>query len=854
MNTKVTRFLVVRFVLVVLVCVVLFFALMQYVSLKTETAVNEITDIYISEINKQIKQKFSAMSQLRINQVAAVIQRSLDEDNKELEKGRENIRLSAEVRGFDWLGLYVGENRFESIYGDDIDIPDDSIRASLDDNGEVITYGYTKEGEKLFVFGMKAEYILSDGEKSLAMLAAVPMEYLEEVLFQSEEKREVYSHLIDSKGDFIIRTGAAYRDSYFERLDAIIEESNKKPKEEYINELRTAMEKKQDYTTTMYAEGELRHFCCSVLSDNADWYAITIIPDWTFGNIMKSLDSARNTMMIVAIAVVLVIFLIIFYQYFKFSQNQMQLMNQSKVDAQRANMAKSEFLSSMSHDIRTPMNAIVGMTEIAMRNISDDIRVEDCLKKIRLSSKQLLGLINDVLDMSKIESGKLSLSVAPMSLREAMNDIVNIIKPQVKTRNQFFDIYIRDVIAEEVYCDNVRLNQVLLNLLSNALKFTEENGKIDVYIWQEPSEVGEDFVRTHFKVVDTGIGMSEEFQKKIFDSFERENSDQVNQIMGTGLGMAITKSIVDIMGGTIEVESELGKGSEFHITVDLQKSHVKEKDMCLPDWNILVVDDDERLCHSAVSNLEEMGVRAEWTTDGRKAIEMVKEHHDRGEDYRIVLIDWKMPNIDGVETIREIHRTVGREIPVFLISAYDWNDAEDVLSLSDEIEGFISKPLFKSTLYMNLSRYADNDGTAEQTGNSAQEKTDEPDFQGKHVLLSEDIDLNWEIANEILSVFGLVLDRAVNGKECLEMFEQSDVGYYDAILMDIRMPVMNGYDATKAIRALDREDSDLPIIAMTADAFSDDAQRCLESGMNAHISKPIDIKECKRILASYLGD
>lgn len=853
MNTKVTRFLVVRFVLMVLVCVVVFFALMQYVSRKTGDAVDEITNIYISEINEQIKQKFSAISQLRINQVSAVIQRTAKGENTDLESEREDIRLSAEVRGFEWLGLYVGENRFVSIYGDDIEILDDSLRVSLDDNGEVITYGYTKEGEKLFVFGTKADYVLENGEKSLAMLAAVPMEYLEKVLFKNEEKREVYSHLIDGKGDFIIRTGEAYRDSYFDRLDAILEDSDDKTKDEYIKELRAAMERNEDYTTTLYAEGELRHFCCSVLADNSDWYAITIIPDWTFGNIMGSLDSARNTMTVVAIAVLLIIFLVIFYQYFKFSQQQMQMMNQSKVDAQRANMAKSEFLSSMSHDIRTPMNAIVGMTEIAMRNISDDVRVEDCLKKIRLSSKQLLGLINDVLDMSKIESGKLSLSVAPMSLRETMDDIVNIIKPQVKTRNQFFDIYIRDVIAEDVYCDNVRLNQVLLNLLSNALKFTEENGKIDVFIWQEPSEVGEDFVRTHFKVTDTGIGMSEEFQKKIFDSFERENSDQVNQIMGTGLGMAITKSIVDIMGGTIEVQSELGKGSAFHIAVDLQKSHVKEKDMCLPDWNILVVDDDERLCHSAVSNLEEMGACAEWTTDGRKAIEMVKEHHDRGEDYRIVLIDWKMPNIDGVETIREIHRTVGREIPVFLISAYDWNDAEEVLSLSDEIEGFISKPLFKSTLYMNLSRYADNDGTVERTS-IAEEKKDETDFHGKHVLLSEDIDLNWEIANEILSVFGLVLDRAVNGKECLEMFEQSDVGYYDAILMDIRMPVMNGYDATKAIRALDREDSDLPIIAMTADAFSDDAQRCLESGMNAHISKPIDIKECKRILESYLDD
>lgn len=852
MNTKVTRFIVGRFVLMVLICIVIFFALMEYVSMKTSTAVNEITNIYISEINKQIKQKFSAISQLRVDQVAAVIQRTTPETGVTLEKEREDIKLSAEVRGFTWLGLYTGDQKLESIYGDEVDIPLDSLQASLDDNGEVITYGYTSTGEKLFVFGKEAEYVLEDGTKSEAMLAAVPMKYLEDVLFQNEEKREVYSHLIDGKGDFIIRTGDAYRDSYFERLDAIVEDLDGKSKTDYIEELREAMNAKRDYTTTIYAEGELRHFCCSVLADNSDWYAVTIIPDWMFGDILKSLDSARNTMMVVAIAVLLIVFMIVFYQYFKFSQDQMEMLNRSKVEAQRANMAKSEFLSSMSHDIRTPMNAIVGMTEIALRNISDDMRVEDCLRKIRLSSKQLLGLINDVLDMSKIESGKLTLSVAPMSLREAMDDIVNIIKPQVKTRNQFFDIYIRDVIAEDVYCDNVRLNQVLLNLLSNALKFTEENGKIDVYIWQEPSEVGDDFVRTHFKVADTGIGMSEEFQKKIFDSFEREDSEQVNQIMGTGLGMAITKSIIDIMGGTIEVTSELGKGSEFHITVDLQKSEVKEKDMCLPDWNILVVDDDERLCQSAVSNLEEMGAHAEWTTDGRKAIEMVKERHENNEDYRIVLIDWKMPNMDGVETICEIHRTVGKEVPVFLISAYDWNDAEEVLNLANDIEGFIAKPLFKSTLYMNLSRYV-NGQSGDSTENTSQDSLEEPDFKGKHVLLSEDIDLNWEIANEILSEFGLVLDRAVNGKECVEMFEKTEIGYYDAILMDIRMPVMNGYDATKAIRALDREDHNLPIIAMTADAFSDDAQRCLECGMNAHISKPIDIKECKRILSDYLN-
>lgn len=853
MNTKVTRFLVVRFVLLILICIVTFFALMQYVSMKTSTAVDEITNIYISEINEQIKQKFGAISHLRVDQVAAVIQRTMAGNDVKLDDEREDIRLSAEVRGFTWLGLYTGDQKLESIYGEKIEIPFDFLHVSLEENGEVVTYGYTQTGERLFVFGKKAEYVLEDGTKSIAMLAAVPMKYLENVLFQNEEKREVYSHLIDSKGDFIIRTGDAYRNSYFERLDAIVEDYDGKSKEDYIEELREAMNANRDYTTTVLAEGELRHLCCSVLADNSDWYAVTVIPDWMFADILKTLDSSRNTMMIVAIAVLLIVFMVIFYQYFKFSQDQMKMLNHSKVEAQRANMAKSEFLSSMSHDIRTPMNAIVGMTEIALRNISDNMRVEDCLKKIRLSSKQLLGLINDVLDMSKIESGKLSLSMAPMSLREVMDDIVNIIKPQVRTRNQFFDIYIKDVIAEDVYCDNVRLNQVLLNLLSNALKFTEEHGKIDVCIWQEPSEAGDDFVRTHFKVADTGIGMSEEFQRKIFDSFERENSEQVNQIMGTGLGMAITKSIIDIMGGTIEVKSELGKGSEFHITVDLQKSQVKEKDMRLPDWNILVVDDDERLCQSAVSNLEEMGAHAEWTTDGRKAIEMVKERHERNEDYRIVLIDWKMPNMDGVETIREIHRTVGKEVPVFLISAYDWNDAEEVLNLTDDIEGFIAKPLFKSTLYMNLIRYV-NDQSGDSSENMKQEDSTEPNFNGKHVLLSEDIDLNWEIANEILSEFGLVIDRAVNGKECVEMFDKTEVGYYDAILMDIRMPVMNGYDATKAIRALDREDRDLPIIAMTADAFSDDAQRCLECGMNAHISKPIDIKECKRILSNYLSD
>ncbi len=346
--------------------------------------------------------------------------------------------------------------------------------------------------------------------------------------------------------------------------------------------------------------------------------------------------------------------------------------------------------------------------------------------------------------------------------------------------------------------------------------------------------------------------MTKEFQSKIFDSFTREETDQVQKITGTGLGMAITKSIIDIMGGTIEVKSEPDKGSTFHISADLQKADIKEKDMHLPDWNILVVDDDEHLCHSAVANLEELGAHAEWTTDGREAVRLIEEHNKNGNDYRIVLVDWKMPYMDGIETIRQIRKKVGKKIPVFLISAYDWNDVEEANGDLSDIEGFISKPLFKSTLYHHLKCYSSPGINSMELAQASEKKEEDISFGGKNVLLAEDIDLNWEIAYEILSEFDINLERAVNGKECVEIFEKSEPGYYAAILMDIRMPVMNGYDATKAIRASSHKDHGLPIIAMTADAFSDDARHCLECGMDAHITKPIDIKECERILNKHL--
>ena len=556
--------------------------------------------------------------------------------------------------------------------------------------------------------------------------------------------------------------------------------------------------------------------------------------------------SLRIWITFASIMIIFIAMAIIFMLYYRLSRKQIAELAKARKEAVHANMAKSDFLASMSHDIRTPMNAIIGMTGIAQKNIDDKERVDECLKKISLSSKHLLGLINDVLDMSKIDSGKMVLNKVPVSLREQMDDLVNIIQPQIREKNQIFDIFIRDIFAENVICDSVRLNQVLLNLLSNAVKFTPAGGRVDIYMYQEEISMNNEFIRTHFLVVDTGIGMSPEFQKKIWDTFAREETEQVRHVVGSGLGTSIAKKIVDLMGGTIEVQSEQGKGSTFHVILDLQRSDVDEEEMKLPEWNILVVDDNEQLCESAVANFEELGAHAEWTQSGRAAVDMIEERHRKEDDYRFIFIDWKMPDMDGVETVREIRKRVGPDIPVFLISAYDWSDMEEHIDTS-MIEGFISKPLFKSTLYQRLRQYAeDNDANMEE------DNIENVDFSKKRVLLAEDIDLNWEVASAILSVTGMELHRAVNGKECLDMFEASEIGYYDAILMDIRMPVMDGYDATKAIQALERPDKDIPIIAMTADAFSDDAHRCIECGMAAHIAKPIDVKECMRVLQKYL--
>ncbi len=851
MNKRTMNFLKVSFVGVIIVCILVFVGLIESMTSKTDEAITDVSNIYMSEINNQVQQKFSSILSLRLVQLKGVYDRTPPDTTIPREDILKELQISAEVRGFSSLDMLDKDGEIESIYGNTISVVDmESFTKKLNQGDDFVTWGYNEDGEKMLLFGMSADYRLAKGGKSVALMAGIPMEELNDSLsLKTDDTAGMYFHIIDDNGDFLIRNAGVNLDNYFDHLMSEAEHGDTEKSEQIVKNLKSKMQNYEDYSSLVTCFGQEKYVYTSPISQSGkvDWYLVTIMPQGELSQCISELDAARLRMTIVSILIIIVSMLVMFVAYYKLTREHMQELARSKAAADRANSAKSEFLSSMSHDIRTPMNAIIGMTDIAMKHEDDREQVTECLKKIQMSSRHLLGLINDVLDMSKIESGKMELNEHAMSLRDVMNDIVNIVQAQIKQKGQHFDVFIRDIIAENVRCDHIRLNQVLINILSNAVKFTPDDGRIDIYMYQEASPKGEEYIRTHFRVKDNGMGMSEEFQKKIFETFTREETVQVQQITGTGLGMPIVKAIVELMGGTIELHSKLQQGTEFHITLDLKKEEISEEEMRLPEsWRILVVDNNEPSCSSVVANLEELGVQAEWTTDGQKAVEMVEASHENNKDYDFILIDWKMPGMDGIQTMHEIRKRWKQEVPMFLISAYDWSDVEEHIDTS-VIDGFIAKPLFKSTLYEKLVQYTEG-----FRGLQKREDENKVTFTGKRILLAEDIDINWEVACGMLEPTGLQFERAVNGKDCVEIFEKSEIGYYDLILMDVRMPVMNGYDATREIRKLDRADKDLPIIAMTADAFSDDVQVCLDSGMNGHLSKPIDFRECIRVLQQFL--
>ena len=527
-----------------------------------------------------------------------------------------------------------------------------------------------------------------------------------------------------------------------------------------------------------------------------------------------------------------------------------QALSNAVAAAETANRAKSTFLSNMSHDIRTPMNAIIGFTTLALSNIDDTERVKDYLGKTLASSNHLLSLINDVLDMSRIESGKIHLEEVETNLSDVLHDLKTIVSGQVYAKQLELYMDAMDVTDEDVYCDKTRLNQVLLNLLSNAIKFTPAGGTVSVRVRQLAGKV-RGCGQYEFRIKDNGIGMSPEFAQKIFEPFERERTSTVSKIQGTGLGMAITKNIVDMMGGTIEVQTAQGKGTEFIVCVPMRaqtEQRPVEKITELEGLKALVVDDDFNTCDSVTKMLVKVGMRAEWTLSGKEAVLRARQSIEMSDAYHAYIIDWRLPDMNGIEVTRRI-RSLNDDTPIIILTAYDWSDIE-VEAKAAGVTAFCSKPMFMSDLRETLMSALGQKQTDAAQGLLPDKNAD---FKGKQILLVEDNELNREIAQEILREYGFRVDTAENGAVAVEKVSTAAPGSYDLVLMDVQMPIMDGYTATRKIRALDDPArAKLPILAMTANAFDEDRRNALESGMNGFLSKPIVIGDLVQELHKIL--
>ncbi len=823
----------------------------------SERTIEEIGTAYMAGMNEQVSLHFETIIELRLTMAESIAHIAAGEAGY---GSKEEIEYGARARHFLCAALYASDGTMEMIYGDPVALNHPEAFLERLQNGERKAASATDtSGEGVILFGVPCEYPMSDGEKSLAMVVGLSSKYMGEVLFLDSDSSLMYSFVIRKDGSYVVGNERDVHKNYFDRLSSIFD-GQSQDAAPYIGELTAAMDTNEDYSTILKNRESRYHLYCTSLP-YCEWYLVTVLPFEGLDYAISGMSGRWLTLVYVSSFAVIAMLLYIFRRYLKLFRNQMtelrrvngemdaarKAADRARKEAEHANAAKQKFLSSMSHDIRTPMNAIIGMTSLAMDNTHSPEQVQDYLHKIALSSKHLLGLINDVLDMSKIESGKMTLNVETSSLREVMDSIVNIIQPQVKAKNQQFRVNAYDILSENVRCDHVRLNQVLINLLGNAVKFTPEKGAVQVSLYQESLPEDPSRVRTHFLVSDTGIGMSKEYQKEIFSSFSREDNTHVQKIEGSGLGMSISKYIVDAMGGGISVQSEQGKGSEFHVVLDLEKAAEPETKETLPRWNVLVVDGDERLCVHTVRSLESMGMSGEWCLSAEQATERIAKRPGGSEGYQAILLGWKLQDTNGVEAVRTIRAKCGEICPVLLFSLWDWSGTEEEARKAG-ISGFLSGAVFPSALADGLKALA---GAGGEEAPSAEKEVDLV-LRGKRILLAEDNELNWEVARELLSGLEMNLEWVENGKLCVAKFEESPVGYYDAILMDVRMPVMDGYEATMAIRSLKRPDAGLPIIAMTADAFSEDIQKCLEYGMNDHLAKPIDIQAVAYKLKKHL--
>ena len=698
-----------------------------------------------------------------------------------------------------------------------------------------ITRAYTNpmNGEQSLAFCNTIT--LYDPEKGTlneaVLLRILPISELEQKwVYPQTELVNAELSMIDADGNYILK-GYSFKNASFFEFYKSYNQSDPKLCEQLFRTITSST----GSISMLDSHGQECILAFTPVIDTAGWTMLGFVPS-------KDLSVEEDNWLLFGVvsAGLLVLFLCDLC-YMLFLNKRLQT---TAREADSANKAKTDFLSTMSHDIRTPMNAIIGLTTIAEKNLGDVGSTRESLRKISLASNHLLTLINDILDISKVESGKLKLSPLTFSVVETVENLVNISQPMIKEKNLEFSFHINRMEKEYLYADQLRLNQIYINILSNAVKYTEPGGRVSVDMREETSPMP-DSIRLIYIVADTGIGMSKEYMETMYQPFSRQIDSRVNSIQGTGLGLAITKQMVELMGGTIECESEPGKGTTFTVTLDIPIAERQREDMQLDPVDVLIVDDDEIMLQTAVDTLEELGARAEQAQSGPEALGMIEHRHLSGKDYDVIIIDWKMPEIDGIDTIKRIRSEIGANTPILLISAYDWSDIEDKAKAAGA-NGFVSKPLFRSTIYDKLNALLGKESK------SVEPEDDTSDLQGLHILVAEDNDINWEIISTMLGMFGITTERAENGRICVDMVRKAEKDRYTLIFMDIQMPEMNGLDATRAIRKLeDPVAAAVPIVAMTADAFSENVTECMNAGMDGHIAKPIDvklvIKEIRRI-------
>ena len=713
------------------------------------------------------------------------------------------------------------------------------------------------------LYSVKTKPIEFDGHIYEYLCCFIKPGELENELKSDSYQGKGFSSVIDYEGNYILNINRSHsflaRDNVFNKI-------------EKVNGFSSVDEFKTKLTTTTTIMNVLA--TAKINSDVAEEYYIVITPmdsvDWFFVSMVPSSvfeDQTKGLMEIVGILFAVVGFALACVIIFAIRQSRQQteLKNKEQTDklneeltkkqieleealalAQSANRAKTTFLNNMSHDIRTPMNAIIGFTGLASSHIDNKEQVKDYLSKISQSSEHLLSLINDVLDMSRIESGKVNIDEKDEDLSVILHILRNIVQSDIKNKDLNFYLDC-DVDDQFIICDKLRLNQVLLNILSNSIKYTPAGGTISLCVKQKGiSNSG--YVQYEFRIKDNGIGMDANFLKTIFDPFTRAKSSTVSGIQGTGLGMAITKNIVDMMGGTINVQSEEGKGTEMTVILDFKLSKEKQVPHVIANLEglrALVVDDDLNACKNVSKMLREVGMRSEWCASGKEAVVRSEESKEIGDLFKVYIIDWLMPDMNGIETARRIRKIVGNEAPIIVLTAYDWSDVEDEAKDAG-VTAFVSKPIFPTDLREVLNRCCGSDDIIS-------EDSEIVDFTGKKILLVEDNEMNREIATEILEEIGFIIDTAEDGKIAVEKMKTAVPGQYDLILMDVQMPIMNGYEATRKIRSLtDPEKANITIFAMTANAFEEDRQEALNAGMNEHLAKPIDIDKLKEMLKKYL--